>query len=97
VVEDLTEAMAPGAKVVLLGRGPHTVQLDPERLIVKGASLHGSIGHAGAGAFGRVIELMASGRLDMSRIVTETVSLDDAPAALGRLRDRSLGKCLVVP
>jgi len=73
------------------------VALDPERLIVPGAALVGSIGHAGAGAFGRVIALMAAGRLDMSRIVTATVPLERAIDELARLSTREAGKVVVLP
>jgi threonine dehydrogenase-like Zn-dependent dehydrogenase len=59
--------------------------------------LVGSIGHSGSGAFGRVISLMAAGRLDMSRIVTRTVALDEAVGCLEGLRDRAAGKVVVVP
>src|SRR5205823_4301600 len=88
VVDEMTGALAANADVVLLGRGPYGLSLDPERLIVSGAALVGSIGHSGSGAFGRVISLMAAGRLDMSRIVTATVPLEDAVDWLGRLGDR---------
>src|SRR5581483_5275206 len=97
VVEDLTGGLAAGADVVLLGRGAHRVSLDPERLIVSGGALVGSIGHSGAGAFGRVIALMAAGRLDMTRIVTERVDLEGAVARLAELGDRDSGKVLVCP
>jgi hypothetical protein len=97
VVADMAGAVGAGADIVLLGRSPHNLSLDPERLIVSGAAIVGSIGHSGSGAFGRVIALMAAGRLDMSRIVTERVGLDDAVGWLGRLRDRESGKVMVVP
>jgi hypothetical protein len=97
VVAEMTGALAANADVVLLGRGTHRLELDPERLVVSGAALSGSIGHSGSGAFGRVISLMAGGRLDMSRIVTETVPLEEAATWLGRLSDREAGKVVVVP
>jgi threonine dehydrogenase-like Zn-dependent dehydrogenase len=97
VVEGLTGGLAANADVVLLGRGPHRLSIDPERLIVSGGALVGSIGHSGSGAFGRVIALMAAGRLDMSRIVTETVDIADAVGRLAGLGDRETGKVMVVP
>ncbi len=97
VVAEVAGALAANADVVLLGRGSHHTTLDAERLIVAGGALCGSIGHAGSGAFGRVIRLMAAGRLDMSRIVTETVGLDEAVQCLERLRDREAGKIMVAP
>jgi len=97
VAERMAATLAPGGRVVLIGRGPHTIGLDPEHLIVRGASITGSIGHSGSGAFGRVIDLMAAGRLPMDKIVSGTVSLDGMVAALEDLRDREAGKTIVEP
>lgn len=97
VAEQMAASLAPGGRVVLIGRGPHRIDLDPEHLIVRGASLAGSIGHSGSGAFGRVIDLMAAGRLPMDRIVGSTVGLDGVVDALERLRDREAGKTIVEP
>jgi scyllo-inosose 3-dehydrogenase len=96
VIDAATGALAPTATVVLVGRGPHRASIDPERLVVAGGGLRGSLGHSGAGTFGNVIRLMASGRLDMSRIVTDLVGLDGAVEGLERLRDREAGKYMVL-
>ena len=96
VIDAATGALAPTATVVLVGRGPHRASIDPERLVVAGGGLRGSLGHSGAGTFGNVIRLMASGRLDMSRIVTDPVGLDGAVEGLERLRDREAGKYMVL-
>jgi threonine dehydrogenase-like Zn-dependent dehydrogenase len=97
VIEDVTDGLAANADVVLLGRGSHHLSVDPERLIVSGSALVGSIGHSGFGAFGRVIALMTAERLDMSRIVTQRVDLGDAVSGLAALGDRETGKVLVLP
>jgi hypothetical protein len=96
VIDAATGALAPTATVVLVGRGPHRASIDPERLVVTGGGLRGSLGHSGAGTFGNVIRLMASGRLDMSRIVTNLIGLDEAIEGLARLRDREAGKYMVL-
>jgi hypothetical protein len=96
VIDAATGALAPTATVVLLGRGPHRASIDPERLVVTGGGLRGSLGHSGAGTFGNVIRLMASGRLDMSCIVTDPISLGAAIEALAHLRDREAGKYMVL-
>jgi threonine dehydrogenase-like Zn-dependent dehydrogenase len=96
VIDAATGALAPTATVVLVGRGPHRASIDPERLVVTGGGLRGSLGHSGAGTFGNVIRLMASGRLDMSRIVTDPVDLDGALEGLERLKDREAGKYMVL-
>ena len=97
VAEQMAASLAPAGRVVLVGRGPFTIDLDPELLIVRGAAIHGSIGHSGAGAFGRVIDLMAAGRLDMTRIVSRTVDLEAAANLLDGTPRREPGKVLVVP
>jgi threonine dehydrogenase-like Zn-dependent dehydrogenase len=96
VIDTATGALAPTATVVLVGRGPHRASIDPERLVVSGSGLRGSLGHSGAGTFGHVIRLMASGRLDMSPIVTDPVGLDGALEGLERLRNREAGKYMVL-
>jgi threonine dehydrogenase-like Zn-dependent dehydrogenase len=97
VTETMAASLAPAGKLVLIGRGPHTIDLDPELLIVRGASIHGSIGHSGSGAFGRVIDLMAAGRLDMARLVSATVDLEGAAQLLDGTPRRESGKVLVAP
>lgn len=97
VAEMMAVALSPAGRVVLVGRGPHTIDLDPELLIVRGASIHGSIGHSGSGAFGHVIDLMAAGRIDMTRLVSGTVDLAAAAELLDGSPRRESGKTLVVP
>ena len=97
VAELMAASVAPAGRIVLIGRGPHTIDLDPELLVVRGAAMHGSIGHSGSGAFGHVIDLMAAGRLDMARIVSRTVDLDGAAQLLDGTPRRDAGKTLVVP
>ena len=97
VVEMLAESVAPAGRIVLVGRGPHRIDLDPELLVVRGAGMQGSIGHSGSGTFGHVIDLMASGRLDMTRMVSRTVDLEGAAQLLDGTPHRESGKTLVVP
>jgi threonine dehydrogenase-like Zn-dependent dehydrogenase len=97
VVEKMAASLAPAGRLVLVGRGPHTIDLDPELLIVRGAAMHGSIGHSGSGAFGHVIDLMAAGRLDMTRIVSGTVDLEGGARLLDGTPRRGSGKVLVLP
>jgi threonine dehydrogenase-like Zn-dependent dehydrogenase len=97
VAESMAASLAPAGKMILVGRGPHLIDLDPEWLIVRGAAVHGSIGHSGSGTFGHVIDLMAAGRLDMTRIVSGTVDLDGAARMLDGTPRRESGKTLVIP
>jgi threonine dehydrogenase-like Zn-dependent dehydrogenase len=97
VAETMAATLAPAGKMVLVGRGPHTIDLDPEWLIVRGAAIHGSIGHSGSGTFGHVIDLMAAGRLDMTRIISSTVDLEGGARLLDGTPHREPGKTLVIP
>jgi threonine dehydrogenase-like Zn-dependent dehydrogenase len=97
VAEPMAASLAPAGRLILVGRGPHMIDLDPEWLIVRGAALQGSIGHSGSGTFGHVIDLMAAGRLDMTRIVSATVDLDGAARLLDGTPRRDAGKTLVIP
>ncbi len=97
VAEAMAASVAPAGKLVLIGRGPNEIDLDPELLIVRGAAIHGSIGHSGSGTFGHVIDLMAAGRLDMSRIVSATVDLEGGARLLDGTPRREAGKTLIVP
>jgi threonine dehydrogenase-like Zn-dependent dehydrogenase len=97
LAEAMAASLAPAGRLVLIGRGPHQIDLDPELLIVRGAAIHGSIGHSGSGTFGHVIDLMAAGRLDMSRIVSGTVDLEGGARLLDGTPRRDAGKTLVLP
>jgi threonine dehydrogenase-like Zn-dependent dehydrogenase len=97
VAELMAASLGPAGRLVLVGRGPHNIDLDPEWLIVRGAAIQGSIGHSGSGTFGHVIDLMASGRLDMTRIVSATVDLEGATRLLDGTPHRDAGKTLVIP
>jgi scyllo-inosose 3-dehydrogenase len=97
VAEPMAASLAPAGRMVLVGRGPHTIDLDPEWLIVLGAGIQGSIGHSGSGTFGHVIDLMAAGRIDLTRIVSGTVDLEGAAGLLDGTPRRESGKTLVIP
>jgi threonine dehydrogenase-like Zn-dependent dehydrogenase len=96
LLDPITRTLAPCGQAVLIGLGPHRADLLPASLVRSGAGLRGSLGHAGFGAFGNVIRLMAAGALNMAQIVTTRVELDDAVACLEHLHDRETGKCMVV-
>lgn len=92
---EMLASLAPRGKIVLLGRSPlpSTIFLDP--LQVTASRIIGSIGHAGRHAFPGVIDLMASGRLDLLPMVTTRVSLEEVPAVLMGDLVRSGGKTMV--
>jgi threonine dehydrogenase-like Zn-dependent dehydrogenase len=70
--------------------------MTPEVFQVRRASIIGSQGHSGHGTFPRVISAMASG-MDMTPMITKTISLDEAPDNIVLLRtDRKECKITVL-
>jgi threonine dehydrogenase-like Zn-dependent dehydrogenase len=74
------------ATVVVLARADAKMPVTGEVLQVRRASIVGSQGHSGHGTFPRVIECMADG-MDMTRIVTKRITLDEVPENVEMLRD----------
>lgn len=88
--------LAVGGTLCLLARTDEPLPIFPESLITKNARAVGSQGHSGESTFGRVIELMASGKLQAEKLVHEVVTLPRAWERLTR-QERSAGKILVRP
>lgn len=73
------------ATVVVLARADAKMPVTGEVLQVRRAGIVGSQGHSGHGTFPRVIECMADG-MDMTRIVTKQISLEQVPENLKMLQ-----------
>lgn len=85
-IEDIIwKARGINSTVVIVARADVKVPFTPEVFQVKRAQIVGTQGHSGHGNFPRVISLMASG-MDMTRIISKTVSLDEIPEYLRRLQ-----------
>ncbi|MGI6174890.1 MAG: scyllo-inosose 3-dehydrogenase [Christensenellales bacterium] len=95
VYPDIVNLMAIGGKVVQLGISSNMANFDLTPFQLKGASIVGSLGHAGNDIFPSVIRMMAQGALDMRGIVTARFSLDDCKKALDEAKTGKHGKVLV--
>jgi L-iditol 2-dehydrogenase len=96
-VEASIGAAAPGARVVLVGipsddRTTFTASVARR----KGLTLK-LVRRSTPDAFRRAAELAESGELDLGRLVSERVSLQDAPDAMGRFVARAGMKVIVEP
>jgi len=92
-VPQMAQALAVDARVVIIGRAAQVAPMYLETFQVRRAQLYGSQGHAGHGNFPGVIRLVASGRLDLSAMISVRYPLEEAVAAYGaaleeRTRDR---------
>ena len=96
-VPEMMKALAINAKIVQIGRAAREVPMYLELLQVRRAQIFGAQGHSGDANFPNVIRLVASGRLDLSPIITARYALDDAVDAIARSGDRKDGKILVKP
>lgn len=70
------------AKVVAIGRAVGHVPVWFEVLQVRRAQIYGSQGHAGHGIFANVIRLMASGKVDLTPIITKRFKLNEVLEAM---------------
>lgn len=93
---DAVRALAPAGRAVLVGMGADELLLPLSSLQEKEIELTGTFRYAGT--WPTAIELVASGRVDLDRLVTHTHGLDDVEAALtmGR-RDPHAVKAVVHP
>jgi threonine dehydrogenase-like Zn-dependent dehydrogenase len=97
VVPEMEKALAINSKVVQIGRAARRVPMYLESFQVRRAQAYGAQGHSGHENFPNVIRLVASGRLDLSPIVTARYGLEDTVAAIKKSIERADGKIMVLP
>ena len=96
-VPEMEKALAVNAKIVQIGRAAKRVPMYLEAFQVRRAQAFGAQGHSGHETFPNVIRMVASGRLDLSPIITAKYGLKDTVAAIARSTERSDGKIMVKP
>jgi len=97
VVPEMEQALAINAKIVQIGRAAQKVPMYLETFQVRRSQLFGAQGHSGHANFPSVIRMVASGRLDLSPIITARYKLDNAVDAIARLTKRADGKIIIHP
>ncbi len=96
IEQTIWEGRALNAVVVVLARADAKMPVTGEVLQVRRAGIVGAQGHSGHGNFPRVINSMADG-MDMTKIVTKRVGLDEVPENIVMLRtDRKESKITCV-
>lgn len=96
-ISEMEKCLGVAGKLVITGMAPETPKIDPMIYQRKFGSLYGTLGHSGHGDFPNVINLMASGRIDMTQAVTSRYSLEDAVEAVMQAGKGSEAKVLVKP
>ena len=96
-IPEMEKALAINAKIVQIGRAAQRVPMYLETFQVRRSQFFGAQGHSGDENFPNVIRLVASGRLDLSPIITARYNLADTVDAIAKSIQRSDGKILVKP
>ena len=96
-IQLLDQSLAVNASVIDIGMGGKRPELPTVTYKTKGVQLAGSLGHVGCGTFQNVIRLMAAGRIDMRKMISDRLPLDDAIVAFKRLESRVDSKIILQP
>ncbi len=91
----MEKTLAIGGKIVQIGRAAERVPVYLEYFQTHAGQIFGAQGHSGYGTFQNVIRLMASGRIDMTQIITSRFALSDAVSAIKKTSQREDGKVMV--
>jgi alcohol dehydrogenase len=86
IVQQALQSLRPRGRHLQVGLLPSGVQLDVGRLISQELQCLGSHGMP-AHAYPEMLDLVASGNLKPSDLITRTITLDETPAALAALTD----------
>ncbi len=96
-VPEMEKCIAINGKIVQIGRAADRVPMYLETLQVRRGQVFGSQGHSGDAIFPSVIRMMASGRLDMTQMITARYDLENTVDAIKESRERGHGKITVKP
>jgi threonine dehydrogenase-like Zn-dependent dehydrogenase len=96
-IPEMEKSIAISGKIVQVGRAAQRVPMYLETLQVRRGQVFGSQGHSGDAIFPSVIRMMASGRLDMTQMITARYDLPKTVEAIAASGERSHGKITVKP
>lgn len=94
-ISEMEKSLAINGKIVQIGRAAERVPMYLETLQVRRAEVFGAQGHSGHGNFPNVIRMVASGRLDLSPVITARYKLEEALKAIAKSGERADGKIMV--
>lgn len=96
-IPEMEKSIAISGKIVQIGRAAQRVPMYLETLQVRRGQVFGAQGHSGDAIFPSVIRMMASGRLDMTQMITARYDLPKTVEAIAASGERFHGKITVKP
>ena len=94
-IPEMEKSLAANGKIIYLGRAATSTSIYLD-IIVSGANkIIGARGHSGYGIFPSIIKLVASGRLNIERMITSTYPFNSVLNAIKASSARMDGKILV--
>ena len=96
-MQTAVNSVSKGGHVTLVGNVSPTIELPLQAVVTRELTLHGTC--ASSGEYPECIDLMASGALDVSPLLSAAISIDDAPSWFERLyaHEPGLMKVVVTP
>ena len=98
VIQQGLDALRNAGRMSLLGICAQDTTLDLDKLVIfKGITVQGIIGRRMFETWHQMTSLIASGRLDISRVITHVMPLADLPQAMELLANGQAAKIAMVP
>src|SRR5262249_235641 len=95
VMKAIEGTLGVGVKVSIIGMAGRAAEVNFIGYQLKAASVYGTVGHSGSWDFPNVIQLMASGQIDMHHAITKRYPLEQLVDAIDETKSRVDGKILV--
>jgi len=87
-----------GGKMSLLGLGDNKLEIDfSNDIVFKGISIYGVVGRLMFKTWEQIQELLASGKLDLEKIVTHVFPLEKMEEAMATMISGNCGKVVLIP
>lgn len=94
-IPEMERSMAVNSKIIYLGRAATTTPMYLDALVSGANKIIGSRGHSGYGIFPSIIKLIASGRLNLEKMITARYPFVKVLNAMKASAKRTDGKILV--
>ncbi len=94
-IPEMEKSMSVNGKIIYLGRAAIRTPMYLDALVSGANKIIGARGHAGYGIFSNIIRLLASGKLDLRKIITAHYPFNEVLEAIKCSSSRTNGKILV--